>query len=57
MLERKGHVQTHFREGALIGGGGGGGGVGPAILEFFCVKGRGPSHFPDWINAWPFTNA
>ena len=32
-----------------------GGGVGRGILEIFAKKAV-PSHFPEWINAWPFTN-
>ena len=31
-------------------------GVGRGILEFFCKKKSWPSHFPEWIDAWPFTN-
>ena len=35
----------------------GGGGVSRGILEIFLRKKSWPSHFPEWINAWPFTNA
>ena len=48
-----------IREGTfLIGGegGGGGGGGGPGYFRNFWPKKSGPSHFPDWIYAWPFIN-
>ena len=32
------------------------GGVGRGILEMFLEKKVVALHFPDWINAWPFTN-
>ena len=42
------------KEGTFLIGGGGGGGVGRGILEIFLRKKSWPSHFPDWIHAWPF---
>ena len=32
------------------------GGGGRGMLETFCEKSRGPSHFPEWIKARLFTN-
>ena len=31
-------------------------GVGRGILEFFWRKKSWPSHFLEWVNAWPFRN-
>ena len=36
--------------------GGGGGGGGPGYFRNFLRKKSWPSHFPELINAWPFTN-
>ena len=47
--------QSQVREGTFFIGGLGGGGI-RGILEIFLRKKSWPSHFPEWINAWPFTN-
>ena len=44
---------NEIREGTFLIGGGGGG---PGYFRNFLQKKSWPSHFPDWINAWPFTN-
>ena len=46
-------ISMQVREGTFLIGERGGG---PGYFRNFLRKKSWPSHFPDWINAWPFTN-